>query len=308
MNYLLMTPVRNEENNLPTAAQSILKQSHRPALWLIVNDGSTDRTQEIIDELTANNSWIISRSLPPGPGGLGKHFAEVVDYGFTQLQLAAEKAGITYELMGKIDADVLFDSSCFELLVQEFDKSASLGIASPSMVIYEGNKGKVNKEIEIVLGDHPTDGIRLYRRQCFEQIGGIQIVRAPETVAEARAVTKGWKLCRFEHIQANMLRKTHESTSLWARWVMRGAESYYLGYHPLIVLGHCAHTALFNHPKYLFLAYGWGYLKSLIQRKPKIEDEEVLFYFRFRRLREIFPQIPQILWKGSRRWVRRLPS
>ena len=305
LDYILLTPARNEQDTLPIAAQSLLNQTHLPRLWLIVNDGSTDDTQEIIQALESTHPWIISLSLPPSPGGLDDHFAEVVRYGFIQLQSEAKSRSIGYDLLGKIDADVSFDASCFSSLIREFERDESLGIASPSL-IFRPNPGQQSEfghveEPDIALPDHPTDGVRLYRHQCFEDIGGLEIVRAPDTVAEVKARMKGWRLRRFDHIPARTSRKAHSSTSLWSRWVFTGSLAHYFGYNPLLVLGRFCFEGLFGLPKYRCLAYVWGYLNSCVRCEARIEDTEVLTYFRYKRHREILRQIPVLLRKGLTR-------
>ena len=293
MEYVLLTPVRNEEVLLPIAIQSVLSQNQFPALWLIVDDGSTDNTMQIIHELECSHSWIISKSLPGGLGGLGKHFAEVVDYGFKQLQSEAVARGIEYDYIGKIDADVSFDPTCFSSLINEFEKDPSLGITSPRLIYCEpGVKGfYIHKEPDRSLSDHPADPIRLYRRKCFEDIGGIKIVRASETVAEAKAKLRGWKIYRFDNVYGKHLRKAHSSTPLWSRLTLYGSEAYYLGYHPLLALGRLCFDIFFGRPRYRFLAYACGYIRGYIKREPRIDDDEILRYFWSKRLREIVSQL-----------------
>ncbi len=202
LEYILVTPVRNERDTLPFVISSMVDQTHKPLIWLIVNDGSTDGTEEIISEVESMHSWIHSRTLPLEPGGLGEHFAKVVRFGFDEIMALADENEISYELIGKIDADVFFKDSCFESLVKKFEEDQSLGIASPRLVYYLSKNREeslgTRGELDVALSDHPTDGVRLYRRECYEDIGGIQITRAPETIAEARATMGGWKLRRFD--------------------------------------------------------------------------------------------------------------
>jgi glycosyltransferase involved in cell wall biosynthesis len=310
LDYILMTPARNEQDTLPVAAQSLLNQTHPPRLWLILNDGSTDSTQEIIQALESTHPWISSLSLPPSSGGLDEHFAEVVQYGFIQLQSKARKRGIIYHLIGKMDADVFFDVHCFSSLVREFEKDESLGIASPSLhfgtASHLGHEFDLVEESDIALSDHPSDGVRLYRRQCFEEIGGIEIVRASDSVAEAKAMMRGWGLRRFGHIPAGTSRKAHKSISLWSRWAFTGSLAHYLGYNPLLVLGRFCFETIFGRPRYRSLAYAWGYLGSCLRREDRIKDAEILNYFRFRRHREIAGQVPMLVRKGLARQKKKL--
>jgi hypothetical protein len=157
------------------------------------------------------------------------------------------------------------------------------------------------EEKDISFSDHPTDGVRVYRKKCFEDIGGIPLTRAPETVAEAKAKMCGWKLRRFDDIWAVITRKTHHSTSLWSRCVMAGSEAHYLGYHLFLVIGHIFYELFFGRPFYRFLAYGWGYMKSLALREPKVADVEVIDYFKNQRFKEIQHHIMTLLKKAIKK-------
>jgi len=303
MQYVLLTPIKNEEQYLPMLAELLLCQTARPALWLLVNDASTDSSQTILDELAAVDDWVFSITMPFEPGGLGYHYARVVDHGFTVLQAEAARRGIAFDLIGKVDADVIFDTDCFSSLLAEFAADERLGIASPSLTLAvvdaEGKVEPVKKEV--VLADHPTDGIRLFRRACFEEIGGSPVTRAPETVAEAKATLRGWRLRRFATITAYHRRKAHSATPLWARWEMAGSEQYYLGYHPLLVLGHACYELLFRSPKYLFLAHLSGYGKAVLRREERIADDEVRTYFGRQRLQEVWHQLPALIKQAKNR-------
>ncbi len=296
MDYILLTPVKNEAQFLNDAAQALTRQVHLPRLWLIVDDASTDSTPTIIAALCARHDWIISHTLPYEDGLLGEHFARVVRAGYLQLQAEARQRDISYDLIGKIDADVYFELDCFASLAAEFEKDPRLGIASPNLILAEGDEAEklTTLRTDPSLSDHPTDGVRLYRKECFEQIDGMQIVRGTETVAEARALIHGWKLRRFTHITGLHRRKSHRAVSLWKRWELVGAEQHYLGYHPLLVLGSCGYDLLVKKPKYLFLAHLIGYIKAVLRRQARIDDREIIVYFGKKRLQDILPQIPSL--------------
>lgn len=290
MSYILLTLARNEENYLPKVAECVIKQTSLPSLWLIVNDGSTDKTQTIIDELTCKHEWIIGMKLPSGPGGLGLHFARVAKRGFEELQNQAAIRKKSYQFIGKVDADVMFGPECFETLLCEFEDE-SLGIVSSILIQEDGSNIAPKEKRDITFADYPTDGVRIYRRECFEQVGGIHVVKAPEVVVGVKARVKGWKLKRVDKVVAFHRRKSHQETSLWRRWEMRGAEQHYLGYHPLVVLGSCFYDFLYIRPVYLALAHFWGYMKSVLSKADKIPDQEVLQYFRNRYSKEITSRV-----------------
>lgn len=311
MEYVLLTPVRNEEKNIQSIARFVCEQKKRPLIWLIVNDGSTDDTEFIIESLKEDFNWIKSLSLPFEPGGLGFHYAKVIQQGFNHLQSLIDHN--KYDFIGKVDADIVFDPFVFEKLLREFELDKELGICSPNLVFRDiekielgnidiENKLKLNKSnndkgFEISLNDHPTDGLRLYRKKCFTDIGGNLPVRAPETVSEAKAILRGWKIRRFDHIVAIHLRKTHASTSLWNRWKMVGSEQYYLGYNPILVLGSIMYDFIYKTPKYLWLAHALGYVKAIIDQDEKICDKEIIDYFSKKRLLEVVIQTPSFIKK-----------
>ena len=301
MNYLLLTPVRNEEKTLPKVIESVLSQELLPKLWLIINDGSTDQTQEIINKLIAQEKWVCSLELPIDPGGYGLHYATVVRKGFELLQDKANKRKIQYELIGKVDSDIILENDCFRKLVKEFELDEKMGIASPRLYFvddnYETNKNQASVKRDVALSDHPTDGIRLYRRDCFKEIGGMLIVRATETVAEVKANLNGWKVTRIGHIHGYHLRKSHGSTPIWDKWKLVGSDQHYLGYHPLLVICSCLFDLIYKRPIYLSLAHFWGYMKALMLNDSQIPDLEVREYFGKKRLKEIIPQIPDLIKK-----------
>ena len=281
MDYLLLSPVRNEASHLPTLAESVIAQSQLPCLWLILDDGSTDQTPKIIEKLCSQYSWIISRRLETRNGGLGIHFGEIMGFGFEALIQIAKEKKISYQLIGKADADVIVPPTCFQELVKEFSNNDLLGIASPALIIRDQSTLSPLKMSRwgVAFEDHPTDGVRLIRKECYDYIGGYLAVRAPETVAEAKAKIRGWQLRRFRYIFAYLQRISHETTSVWARWSMGGSEAHYLGYHILLVLGHFIYEGLLGHPWYRPWAYLWGYFRSLIHHESKISDNEILLYF-----------------------------
>lgn len=293
MDYILITPARNEIELLPIASEALINQTLLPKLWLILDDNSTDGTSEYIHRLESVYPWIISTRMPPSPGGLGKHFAEVVSCGFDRLIMESQKRAINYELIGKIDADVDFGPTCFFDLIQEFAADPRLGIASPMLAVYQERKKDIDSaaEPDRALLDHPTDAIRLYNRQCFEEIGRISTVRAPETVAEVKAILRGWKTRRIENITCKHLRKVHASNSLWSRMTMTGSEAYYLGYHPLLAFGRMIYDLIWGKPKHRFLAYAWGFVRGYMFRESRINDAEVLEYFGSQRLHEVMIQL-----------------
>jgi glycosyltransferase involved in cell wall biosynthesis len=124
--YILITPVKNEEAFISALISSIKKQSMKPVLWVIVDDGSTDETMYITDKEAAKTGWIDVIHLPPGTRKRGQHYTYVCKEGF---DYAVDKVH-DWDFIGLVDADMILDENYFEELMEKFDQIEKLGIAS----------------------------------------------------------------------------------------------------------------------------------------------------------------------------------
>src|SRR5258705_13342035 len=121
--YVLITPARNEETFIETTIQSVIKQTVLPVKWVIVNDGSTDATSNIVRPYLADHRWIELVDLPVRRE---RNFAAKV-YAFNAGQERVND--LKYEIIGNLDADVSLDKDHFEFLLGEFEKDPGLGVA-----------------------------------------------------------------------------------------------------------------------------------------------------------------------------------
>jgi len=139
--YILITPAKNEEKYLLNVAESVISQTLRPALWVIVDDGSTDNSPDIIKNLKKHHDWIQSVRLPEHPRDITFHYSYVCRNGFTDAIEYCSKNGIDYDFIGLLDADTCLTEPYFEHLVSAFEKNPRLGIASGG--IYYDRNGKL---------------------------------------------------------------------------------------------------------------------------------------------------------------------
>ena len=129
--YNLITPVKNEEEHLPKLAHCVINQSHLPEAWVIVDDGSTDRTPEMIKELTTKHTWIHTMRIEEHrERTFGAHLFEVFRMG---VERSVELSG-DVEYLINLDADVRFHDNTFEILCETMDKEDNLAIASPRLM------------------------------------------------------------------------------------------------------------------------------------------------------------------------------
>ena len=276
--YIVVTPCKNEEKNIPNLIQSMVNQTIRPGVWVIVDDGSTDDTPNIIKEAKEKYEWIQSIRLnnENEVRDIGLHLSSVMMTAFDFATEYCKKKGIDYAYVGNIDGDMIIEREFFEKLMKEFEKDPELGIAgSGTQYIQEG------KVIQPEGGEEePSGGDILIKRECFEECKDV-IYSAPswDSVLKAKARLKGWKTRRFEYVKAI---ETRDPLIIfegyWKGYIQHGEGSYLINLNPIHVLIRTVRY-LCKKPYYIGIAYLFGYLKGAIRGK-KIEDEEIRRYFR----------------------------
>jgi len=295
--YILTTPVKDEEENLPGLIKSIVEQTVRPHLWVIVDDGSTDNTPKIIKEAIKKHEWIKSISLEEGIRDRGPHLANVMKKGFDFAIKYCKKNGIVFDYVGNVDADVILEDSYFEKLLKKFENNPKLGIASGGLWLINGNQ-------TIYMNNRfPDGGDILYRKKCFEDCGGIPLTDLWDSVLNVKAKLRGWEVKRFDDCKAFVMRGYCYADGLWKGYKKIGESSYVMNYNLFYVMVKGL-KLLFEKPHYIGIAYLCGYLSSLILRKEQINDEEIKYYFRHIRPREIKQYYFDIL-KNKLKWRKR---
>ncbi len=162
--YVLMTAARNEAAYIEGTIKAVLSQTVKPRLWVIVSDGSTDGTDEIIREYEKNEGFLVY---------LRRHDpSSQVDFRRKVESLRLSQAmfnNLSYDFIGNLDADITFHADYFEILLHEFNKKPGLGIAGG--VLYEPFNGRF---VPRYLSEkrYVPGAVQLFRRQCYEQVGG----------------------------------------------------------------------------------------------------------------------------------------
>lgn len=226
VSYVLITPARNEETNIEKTIRSVISQTLLPKKWVIVSDGSTDRTDEIVKQYLKGNSWM---ELVRMPERRERTFAAKVhcfNAGYERVK------GISFEVVGNLDADVSFDSDFMEFLMGKFAEIPDLGVAGTPFV--ENGYSSIKDSFE---GEkHVSGQVQLFRKSCFEGIGGYVPHKAGgiDWIAVTTARMMGWKTQSFKEKYFHHHRPlgTGGSTPLGALFNY-GMKDYYLGGHPL---------------------------------------------------------------------------
>jgi poly-beta-1,6-N-acetyl-D-glucosamine synthase len=282
LSYVLITPARNEEAFIEETIRSMIAQTARPLRWVIVSDGSTDRTDEIASSYLPMQPWIDFVRMPPHED---RQFASKV-HSFRAGYRRVED--LRFDVVGNLDADLSFGPDHFEYLLEKFGQDPDLGVAGTPFVEDEGTL----YDYRFTNIEHVSGACQLFRRTCFESIGGYLPIKkgGVDRTAVTLARMKGWRTRTFTDRFVHHHRKmgTGKRNRLGARFT-HGQQDYYLGNHPLWEVFRMFYQ-LGQKPRVaggfaLFL----GYLKAAVQKQDRpVPDELVAFVRREQmdRLRE----------------------
>ncbi len=226
LKYVLITPARNEAAFVEKIIQSVIAQTVLPERWVIVSDGSTDGTDEIVEKYRDGRAWLDLVRLPEHAE---RNFAAKVkafDAGYQRLN------GLSFDVIGNIDADVSFGEDFIAYLLEKFETMPDLGVAGTHYV-----EGDFHSFQDSFINVHHVNGqCQLFRRKCFEDIGGYVPIKGGgiDWVAVTTARMKGWTTYSFADRTFYHHRKmgTAGGNDLKARFHY-GKKDYFLGGHPL---------------------------------------------------------------------------
>ena len=265
-NYVLITPARNEAQFIEMTLQSVVAQTARPIKWVIVSDGSTDGTEEIVKRYAEENPWIELVRLPERRE---RHFAGKVmafNAGWERVK------GLPYEVIGNVDADISFGPDCLEFLLSKFAERPKLGVGGTPFT-----EGSRTYDFRFSSIEHVSGACQLFRRECFEGIGGYTPIKGGgvDLVAVVSARMKGWetrtfpeRVCFHHRVMGSGMNKGLKLPFKW------GQADYRLGGHPVWQVFRCVYQMA--RPPYVVggLFCLLGYYFALIARRPRAVSPE----------------------------------
>ncbi len=264
--YVLITPARNEETYIELTLKSMVAQTVKPLKWVIVSDGSTDRTDEIVKSYASNHPWIELLCLPERRE---RHFAGKVmafNAGWDRVK------HLSYAIIGNVDADISFDSDYFEFLLAKFAENPKLGVGGTPFT-----EGKGTYDFRFSSIEHVSGACQLFRRECFDAIGGYTPIKGGgiDLVAVVTSRMRGWQTRSFAERVCFHHRKMgsgmNQGLKLPYKW---GQSDYRLGGHPVWQTFRCIYQ-MTNRPYVIGgLATLTGYFVSMISRRPRAVSDE----------------------------------
>jgi glycosyltransferase involved in cell wall biosynthesis len=266
--YAVITPVRDEIENLPRLAASLAAQTEPPRTWLIVDNGSEDGTLDLAGALAAEHRWIRVLSVPGAVAAeRGAPIVRALHAGIGELSKSPP------DFVVNVDADISMEPDYFERLLGEFEADPSLGIASGSA--FELQDGDWRQRH--VTGSTVWGASRAFRWACLQDVLPFEERVAWDGIDEFKANARGWRTQAFEKLPFKHHRREGERDGSWRARRNQGHAAYYVGYRPwYLVL-----RSLFNarrEPAALGMIA--GYAAAVVRREPRSHDVDARAYLR----------------------------
>jgi len=269
----VITPVKNEEENLPSLIESVKNQSLKPFAWVIVNDNSTDDSRKIIDEKTKLEDWIY---LIDKKGSkeykMEENYAEVLSVGY---ELLDEKYSNSFDYYMVLDGDMKLSKDYIKEIVGFMEENKTVVIASGG-IYYEENK---DTKLEKRFSNEPAGGATLYDGEFFRSIDGPYVEVCPDTCAKIKARSMGYE-CRYLSnfdVKAIQSRKTGGKRDSMGDAITSGKHSYKLGKSLIVTTMKSLNYCISKSTQYCF-GFLIGYFKAIIKNEDQVKDEEILEY------------------------------
>ena len=273
MTFYIVIPAYNEEAYIEQMLQSLVDQSLTPEKAIVVNDGSTDRTQAIVDRFAASHSFISSLTLTSEDRHEpGSKVIAAFEEGYKTL-------GNSYDVLGKFDADIVLPKNYFQWMKEIFEADPNIGMAGGNLYIQKGNEWvyeSISKKNKL------RGPIKLYRKECFRAIGGLKKSIGWDTVDGLLARYHKWSVVTDETLRVKHLKPTGKVYSR-AALRLQGEAMYKMRYGWLLSTIAIAKLALKKRSVSFFMHSFKGYLSASQNKvQPLVNADEGKFIRRLR--------------------------
>ena len=273
LEYVVITPARNEAQFLELTLKSVTSQTVLPRKWVIVSDGSTDGTDDIVKMYMARHPWI---ELVRMPERVERHFAGKV-HAFNAGYAKVRDTG--YDVVVSLDADISFDSEYFKFLLEKLAADDALGLVGTPFRELSGE----TYDYRFVNIDHVSGACQVFRRECFEAIGGYKPVKGGsiDHIAVITARMMGWKTRTFPEKWCQHHREmgTAQRGVLMSKFKL-GQKDYNVGNHPLWEVFRMVYQMKAAPVIAGGFALGLGYFWALLRRMERPVSPELVTFHR----------------------------
>ncbi|TLS35160.1 glycosyltransferase [Pseudalkalibacillus caeni] len=255
--YAIISAVRNEAEIIKSTLNSVVHQELTPHKWVIVDDGSTDGTTQILKEYEREYSWIeVIEKNDRGHAKLGGGVVESFNVGLKEIDFR------TIDYIVKLDGDLEFESDYFKSLISKFENNPKLGIASGLTYFKSSNNSLVKENAPLHYAIGPS---KVYRVSCFKEINGLVQDLGWDVIDVIRAQSLGWETRNFPELKLLHLRPMSSKAGIMRGRFRNGLTDYLTGYHPLFLTARSIYR-LFHYPYIfggimIFSGYVYGQIK-----------------------------------------------
>jgi glycosyltransferase involved in cell wall biosynthesis len=270
MKYYIVIPAHNEEKFISLTLQSLESQTKKPSKIVVVNDHSTDTTASIVTSFVQKNTTIQLVNIESKSIHLpGSKVIRTFHKGLDALDQ-------DYDFIVKLDADLILPSNYFETIISHFNSGTSIGMVGGFAYIEKNNEWILENLTD---KDHIRGAFKAYRKECFQQIGGLKPAMGWDTVDELLAKFYGWKVVTDDTLKVKHLKPTGANYNKTARF-KQGEAFYSLGYGFWITVIASAKLAMMKEKPFLFLDYIRGFWRAKSLNKPLLVDAEQARFIR----------------------------
>ncbi len=256
MNFYIVIPAHNEERSIGLTLDSLVNQTHLPKKVIVVNDNSTDKTQDIVEAFAEKHTWIsLINSKSSNEHIPGSKIINAFYKGFEILD-------DNYDVICKFDADLIFPTNYLEQLTHHFNKNQKLGMAAGFCYIEKNNEWVLEN---LTNKDHIRGALKAYRKPCFIDIGKLKPSMGWDTVDELLAQFYGWTILTDENLKVKHLKPTGISYNKASKY-LQGEAMYKMRYGFLITFISALKLAYKKGSFVLFKNYLAGYFKAKKQK------------------------------------------
>ncbi|GIZ07350.1 glycosyltransferase family 2 protein [Flavobacterium sp. UMI-01] len=277
MNYYIVIPAHNEEEFIALTLESLVSQTHLPKKIVIVNDNSTDKTAEIVLTYAKEHPFISLVNKTSSAIHLpGSKVIQAFQTGFETLDE-------NYDVIVKLDADLIFPSNYFEAITKHFQSDPSIGMVGGFCYIEKNGEWVLENLTD---KDHIRGALKAYRKKTFEQIGGLRPQMGWDTVDELLCKFYNWKIVTDQSLHVKHLKPTGANYNKTARY-KQGEAFYTLGYGFIITAIASLKLAMRKGKPFLFVDYIQGFLKAKKENKPMLVTPNQAQFIRKYRLKKM---------------------
>ena len=268
--YVLITPARNEATFIEQTIQSVIRQTILPIKWVIVSDGSTDGTDDIVKKYTVEHRWI---ELARMPERRERHFAgkaHAFNRGYEIVR------ALHYEVIGNLDADISFEEDYLSFILGKFGENPRLGVGGTPF-----REEAQQYDYRFTSTEHVSGACQLFRRECFEAIGGYRPLKAGgvDLAAVISARMQGWETRTFTERTCVHHKKTQDVVNKSIKDTVRsGYHDYLMGTHPLWQISRSVYQMSRRPVLVGGAALLGGYLWAMATRAERIVPQELIAF------------------------------